>query len=113
MAGSLTTMEQTLEIYRKAPTYIDNYVLAAGVAQTVNAPVGATHCLLSANCNYFVNWNGNAAASVPVANVTTGDGAEVNPIGRALGGKASVGTPKSFSVISPEGGILAVAWLTI
>lgn len=112
MAGILTTMEQTLEIYRKAPTYIDNIVLAAGVAQTVSAPVGATHCLLSCTDNYFVNWKGDAA-TVPGVNITNGDGVEINPIGRALGGKASVATPKSFSVISPNGAILAVAWCTI
>lgn len=111
MAGTLTTMEQTLEIYRKAPTYIDNYVLAASVAQTVTAPDGATHCLLSATGNYYIRWAGGAA-TVPSGNVTGGDGMEINPIGRALGGVAASGN-KTFSVIAPANCVLAVAWCRI
>lgn len=111
MAGTLNTMEQTLEIYRKAPTFIDNIVLVAGAAQTVTPPAGATHCLFSATGNYFVRWLGTPA-SVPVANVTGGDGMEINPIGRALGGVAS-GADKTFSVIASADCILAIAWCRI
>jgi len=112
MAGTLSTMEQTLEIYRKAPTYIDNIVLAAGVAKTVSAPTGATHCLFSSNGNYFVNWQGTTA-TVPAADITDGTGVEINPVGRALGGVDSADTPKTFSIISNAATIVAVAWLRI
>lgn len=111
MAGTLSTMEQTLEIYRKAPTYIDNIVLAASVAKTVTPPAGATHCLFSATGNYMVRWNGTPAA-VPAVDKTDGDGVEINPIGRALGGKAT-GANKTFSMIAPADTTVAIAWLTI
>lgn len=106
MAGTLNTIEQTLEHYRKTPTYINNYVLAAGVAQTVTAPVGSTHCLLSCTGNYFVNWKGDTAKYTAD---TAGDGSEVNPIGRNIG-LSTAGDQKTFSVISPEDCVLAVAF---
>lgn len=109
MAGTLQTLEQTLDIYRKAPTYIDNYVLAAGVAQTVTAPVGSTHCLLSCTGNYFVNWKGDAAKYTAE---TAGDGSEVNPVGRYIGLSES-GSQKTFSVISPSDEVLAVTFFRI
>lgn len=112
MAGTLSTMEQTLEIYRKAPTYIDNIVLVANTAKTVTAPVGATHMLFSATGNFMVRWLGTPAA-VPGGDVTDGTGVEINPIGRAIGGKAVASPATTFSVVAPANCTLAIAWCTI
>lgn len=110
MAGTLTPVEQTYEIYRQAPLYVDNIVLVAGVAQTVTAPVGSAHVIMSCTDNFFVRWNGGAA-SVPGVNVTNGDGSEINPLGRYIGQSTS-GAQKTFSVIAPNDCVLALAYHT-
>lgn len=95
----------------RAPTYVDNIVLGAGVAKTVTAPVGATHAYFSANGNYYVRWDGQAAA-VPVADVTDGSGAEVNPSVRYIG-RSAQGNQTTFSIIAPAATIVAIAWARI
>lgn len=95
-----------------APTYIHNYVLAAGTAQTVTIPTfndansvahPAPYALFSANGDFYARYDGGTAA-VPSGNVTDGTGSELNPDVRY------VARLSSFSLIAPVQTLLSIAW---
>lgn len=83
--------------------YIDNYVLAATVAQTVTVPAGVTAVAFSATDDFYVRWSTGTAA-IPGVNVTDGSGAEINPVMR------SVYPGQTFSVIAPRACVVACAF---
>jgi hypothetical protein len=86
-----------------APTYVDNYVLAANTAQTVTIPDGAYFAFFGANGDFYVN--NVTTATVPSANITDGTGNDLNPSVRFFGkGQAT------FSVIAPASTILSICW---
>lgn len=78
----------TLAEFPTPAQYINNYVLEAGVAQTVTFPVGALLASFSAGAPFFVRWDGEAAV-VPGANVTDGTGGEYSPTVRLVRGVSS------------------------
>jgi hypothetical protein len=86
-----------------APTYVDNYVLAAGVAQTVTIPSTATFGFFGANGDFYMNNNG--AAAVPSVNITDGTGHDLNPSVRYFGKGQT-----TFSLIAPAATIVSIAW---
>jgi hypothetical protein len=76
-----------------ASKWIDVRVLAAGVAETVTVPADVKIITFSSTDNFYVNYTTTAA--VPVADVTDGSGAELNPGVRYVYGQGT------FSIISP------------
>jgi hypothetical protein len=66
--------------------WIDARVLAAGVAETFQAPVGARFVLFSADGDFFCKIApASTAAAVPAADVTDGTASELNPAMRYIG----------------------------
>jgi hypothetical protein len=86
-----------------APLYVDNYVLSAGVAKTVNIPATATYAFFASNGDFYTRNVGTAA--VPASDVTDGTGSELNPTDRYFGKGQT-----SFSLISPAATIVTIAW---
>jgi hypothetical protein len=83
--------------------HVNNYVLVAGDAQTVNIPTGAKWVLFSCTGNFYTNFHG-ATAAEPSTNATNGAGVELNPTVRYLGSHTS------FSVVAPANAILTLAY---
>lgn len=71
--------------------------LAAGVAETITVPAGASIVVFSSNCDFYVKADGVAA--VP-GDVTDGSASALNPSVR------DVSAVSEISVISAEGGIV-------
>lgn len=90
------------------PDYVDNYVLAAGVAETVTIPHRATHAFFSANADFFAKYTGTA--TVPGADIVDGTGSELNPTVRTFPATVSPAAQTTFSIISAAGGILSIAY---
>jgi hypothetical protein len=84
--------------------YVNAYVLAAGIAQTITIPSGARVAVFSSTGNFYVNWL--AAAIEPTGNITNGSGPELNPVARDVSGYGSI------SVIAPSICTLTVAYFS-
>lgn len=61
---------------------IHNFVLAADSETTFTVPANVNVVLFSATGDFWVRTTGTAAA--PSADVTDGDGSELNPVGRRV-----------------------------
>lgn len=86
-----------------APQYIDARVLAANTAETVTVPTGRNIVVFSGTADFYVRYNGGAAA-VPAADVTDGNGSELNPTVRSV-------TPGgTFSIIAPATTVVTMAF---
>ncbi len=84
--------------------YIDQYILAAGVARTITIPTGARIAMFHCTADKFsVSWTGSAAV-VPVADVTNGTAPDATPTTRDVSGYSS------FSVICAESAMLTIAY---
>jgi hypothetical protein len=81
-----------------APTYIDARKLAAGAAETVTKPAGATIVVFKPKFEdtiFYVRWDGSVAAE-PGGDVSDGSASEPNPYVRAIPGI------DTFSIVSPQ-----------
>jgi len=74
-----------------------NVKVVGTTASTETVPSLARYVLFSANKDFYVRWDGSAAA-VPGANVTNGTGSELNPTIR------SVEAGETFSVVGSAAG---------
>jgi hypothetical protein len=81
--------------------YIDDIVLAAGVAQTITAPTGARYVSFGASGDYYVNQSGTA--TIPGTTITGGTGSLKKPPLMSL-------DAATFSLISVGGDIISLAW---
>lgn len=79
-----------------------DYVLAAGVAETITTPANAKFAVFNYTRDIWVRYGGTAA--VPSGDVTDGTGSMFNPAGFAVDGVASL------SVISGFDATVSVAW---
>jgi hypothetical protein len=86
-----------------ASKYINVRRLAAGVAETETTPSGASYVVFTSDVDFYVCWNG-AAATSPSADVTNGEGSELNPTERYIGGVSS------FSIIADAAGSVMLAY---
>jgi len=77
--------------YINASDFVNVYVLAANVAQTITIPTGANLAEFRSTGNFFVNFNGGTAV---VTAKTNGTGAELNPTTKYISGL------KTLSVIA-------------
>lgn len=84
--------------------YVDNIVLAGGVAETVTVPDGASLVLMNYTVPPFYLSKTTIPATVPAADITNGTGMAVSPTYR----RVSSGT--TFSVIAPAAGVLSLEW---
>lgn len=87
-----------------ADEYIDNRVLAAGVAETITPPTWADTVVFSANADFW--YRIGSAAAVPGTDVTDGTGSGLNPtIRKGIRGK-------TISVISSSACLMSLEWFT-
>lgn len=89
-----------------ASNYVDNKVLAAGVAKSFTKPANARFCRLSAGQLFYFSVNGTAA--IAGADVTNGSGsisvpATVQPM-------FAVSDVTAISVIAPAGCVVSAEW---
>lgn len=90
-----------------AEGYVDNFVLAAGVAETVTVPAGARVVYFSTTADFWVRFSNDSplpAAAVPSADVTDGTGSVFNPRSR------DVTSFSQFSIISDYAAKLSLSW---
>lgn len=110
---AVPTQLQNIEVVKipdgflKAPRWVNEVVLAAGVAKQMTVPVvGGTayahFACFSADCDFRVGYNTTAAISA--GDVTDGSGSELNPDQRYLLGITTI------SLISPTGGRVTVSF---
>ncbi len=74
-----------------APEYVDVMFVTTS-AETYTIPTGVNVIVFSADKDFFVRWDGSAAA-VPTTEVADGTGSEINPTSRGVRGKST------FSII--------------
>jgi hypothetical protein len=77
-----------------ASDFVNAQVLAAGVAETLDVPVGAKYVLFSSTEDFYVKFNGTAA--IPEADVADGTASILNPGLRSLDRVISIGLISSF-----------------
>lgn len=91
-----------------AEEYINNRVLAAGVAETFTIPTGAKRVSFNSTENIWVAYTftgfDDKAAAVPVADVTDGTGYVLNPKIRYLGKVSKI------SIISPVACLVSLTY---
>lgn len=88
-----------------ASDYINCRVLAASTAETETPPSDAAYAVFSSNADFRVCWNGSAA-TVPGADVTNGNGSELNPTERYIVGIAT------FSIIAESACTVNIAYFS-
>lgn len=87
-------------------THIDARVLAAGVAETFQAPAGAKYVLFSGNADFYAKIAASStAATVPAADITDGTAAELNPGMRTLPGDQAY-----ISLIAPAATVVTLSF---
>lgn len=104
---AISNVRSTADTYAVNPAdYVNNYVLAANVAETVTVPSGAQAVSFSANGDFYVNFNGGTAA-VPSVDITNGTGSELNPSIRYIAGWSS------FSIVAPATTVVVLAYYAV
>lgn len=81
-------------------SHVDARVLAAGIAEVHNIPVGAEIVVFSGTSDFYVMFD--AAAAIPSAEVTDGGASMLNPAVRRCNGGATIG------LISPTGCVVTM-----
>lgn len=82
------SIKDNLSFALRESTYIDNRVLAAGVAETITIPTDtdsqtkARYVIFSATGNFWIKMDGVAA--VPSSDVVDGSGSSLNPTIREI-----------------------------
>lgn len=105
-----TTFEASVVRHENAlpmSDYVDNYVLAAGVAETVTIPAGTRFAFFSTTADFWLRASNDSplpAAAVPSGDVTDGTGSEFNPSSRDVTGFSQ------FSIISEFAAKLSITW---
>lgn len=87
---------------RNAPQYVDSKFLTADSAKVQNIPSGARCVVFSSTSNFYAKVDG--AAAVPLADVTDGSGAELNPAVWFIKGNSTIG------VIAPTSAVVTMAF---
>ena len=87
--------------YPPMTSWVDNRVLAAGVAETVTVPANCDFIIFGSNAIFYLRYGGTAA--IPGADVTDGTGVEVQPAARMVVPAAT------FSLIAPANTIVSLA----
>jgi hypothetical protein len=82
----------------KAPQWVDQLSLTANVAVTYTIPTGAKYLLFNGTGNFYVSFVPSQAAVITGTSITTGVGAELNPVLRAVSGLTAI------SIIGPTTG---------
>ena len=83
-------------------SYVDVYYGDAAAA-TFTVPAGANYVLFSATGDFYVRWDGSAAA-IPSADVTNGAGSELNPVVR------DVAPSQQFSIIAAAAVVVTMSF---
>ena len=101
--------------FLKFSAYVDNRVLAAAVAETVNRASGYTACVITVNADCWVRRGGTAA--IPAADVTDGTGSIFLPAGSVriidfndANLKTGPSLLASFSIISAGAALASMEW---
>lgn len=102
--------------FAKVSAYVDDRVLAAGVAETVTKPTGTpaqtyNTCVITSNADVWVRRGGTAA--VPAADVTDGTGSALLPLGvpHVMDFRDDDGTIlASFSIICTGVALVSMQW---
>lgn len=88
--------------------WIDARVLAAGVAETFQSPVGAKYVLFSSTGDFYAKIaTASTAATVPAADVTDGTASELNAAMRQLPVEQAY-----ISLIAPAAQIVTMQFFT-
>lgn len=87
------------------PQYVDNYVLAANVAETATVPAGAEYVVISATTPVWVRRDNTAA--IPGGDVTDGTGSAYKPATYAVDGVTSL------SLIAPAASKVSLWWIDV
>ena len=88
------------------PTYVDSYVLAAGVARRATIPAGYRFVDFQTDLDFYAKPGDNTVtAVVAVGDVTDGTASEFNPKWRSVGGGFT-----HISIISASNGVVTLAW---
>ena len=83
---------------------VSNYVLSANTAVTVQLPAGAIYASITANNDFYANFNGTTAA-VPSSNVVNSSaGMVLNPALKWVGGITT------FSIVSNTSTIVTIEY---
>jgi hypothetical protein len=104
----------------RAPSYIDNIVLAANTEYVYAIPANANYLFFSSDGNFYAGYVGNAGqaiyqtamvAAVPAANSVTGIGLEQNPTARYVGGLINATTKelKEVHLVAAQATKLSIA----
>ena len=104
-ANQLNTDANSALFYNPS-TYVNHYVLAANVAETITVPSGANMVSFSPEIPFYANFAG-ATAAVPAGDVTDGTGSSYSPSTRYVAGIATI------SIISSQAGIVTVEFYTL
>jgi hypothetical protein len=103
----MTTQMRSMEVARdgsfslRAKTWTDTIALTAGGGEALyTIPAGAAHVVLSANGDFYANYD--ATATVPGSAILDGSSAELNPVIRRINDVAIL------HLISPSGGATVV-----
>lgn len=103
-AAPVALFSPIMKEYPRLTTWVDNRVLAAGVAETVTVPTACDFMIFGANGIFYLRSGG--AAAVPGADVTDGSGVAVSPSARRV-------TPAAtFSIIAPAATIVSMECYT-
>lgn len=104
MPSNLIVMEAPAAL--RQSDYINARVLAAGVAETFQAPAGAKYVLFSAEDTIYCKIaTSSTAAAIPAADVTDGTASEMNPGMRILPGDQAY-----ISVIAPRATVVTIQY---
>jgi hypothetical protein len=88
------------------PTYVDSYILAAGVARRAAIPAGYRFVDFQTDLDFYAKpGDVTVNAVVAVGDVTDGTASEFNPKWRSVGGGFT-----HISIISASAGIVTLAW---
>lgn len=113
---ALTTSSNSLQVENNLnfaltpPTSVLAYVLAANVPRDITTATAFAdvngkkpiYCAFSANKEFYVKWNGSAAA-VPTVDITTGASEELNP------GVRKIGAVTTLSIVSPVACVVTIS----
>lgn len=108
-------MSSPVATFYKCAAYVDNRVLAAGVAETITKPSGYSVAVITVNADCWIRRGGTAAA--PAADVTDGTGSILLPAGSVriidfndASLKDAPSRLASISIISAGAALVSTEW---
>jgi len=107
-------MSSPLASFLRVSAYVDNRVLAAGVAESFTKPAGYSAAVITTNSDCYIRRGG--AAAVPAGDVTDGTGSILIPAGQSrivdLTDSPGATPLASFSIICAGAAITSVEWFS-